>query len=74
MIKMREVSKDYQRFHGLAKLKENGWNTYSFVGSLDIPLGKAFVDFRERLIIASANGFSEPRKPYLDSRWCLGLR
>lgn len=74
MTKMREVSKDYQRFHGLARLKENGWNTYNFVGSLDIALGKDSGDFSERLIIVSANGFPEPRKRPLDSRWCMGLR
>lgn len=71
---MRELRRDNQRNHGLARLRQNGCNTDSLIGSLDIALDKAFGDFGNRQNVVSANGFPEPRKPPLDSRWCLGLK
>ena len=74
MTKMREVSKDNQRFYGVARLRENGCNTDPLVGSLDMPLVKDSGVLRNKQNVVSANGFPEPRKCHLDSRWCLGLK
>lgn len=57
-----------------ARLRQNGCDPDSVVGSLAIPLGKGSGVLRWEQNRVSANGFSEPRKLPLDSRWCLGLK
>jgi hypothetical protein len=57
-----------------ARLRQNGCNADSVVGSLAIPLGMGSGVLGKEQNVVSANGFSEPRKLLLDSRWCLGLK
>lgn len=57
-----------------ARLRQNGYDADSIVGSLAIPLGMGSGVLWQEQNVVSANGFSEPRKLPLDSRWCLGLK
>ena len=57
-----------------ARLRQNGCNADSVVGSLAIPLGMGSRVLRQEQNVVSANGFSLPRKLLLDNRWRLGLK
>lgn len=57
-----------------ARLRLNGCDPDSVVESLAIPLGKGSGVLMWVQNLVSAQGFSQPRKLRLDSRWRLGLK